>query len=218
MLNRPLKTVGSVIAFGLPTAFAGCGGSGTAQRAAPTDAGADVSESTEAQREAGVDGPNGDAALACGVLPNGGTMADAGDVSYSWTGEKEACFGEPFCQAGCATAFLRGLLDCDAVEGGYFWNFGSVYIRVAGRRGGSCVYDIGSEIEGAVTYQECTAPIPVAPWPGLHNVNGNSQTSIFMGLDGCVSKESCSVQSGIGTQCDEGPAAVPTCPSSPGHC
>lgn len=227
------------MAVGLPAALAGCGGSGTAEGGAPLDAGPEASESAEAQREATADatadasesvpdatggdsGPNGDAngdaAVSCSVLPDGGAMADAGDVSYSWTGTKAACFGEPFCQASCATPFLQGLLDCDAVEGGYFWNFGSVYIRVAGRQGGSCVYDIGSELEGSVTYQQCTAPLPVAAWPGLRNVNGNSQTSIFEGLAVCVSKGTCSVQSGFGTPCDTSPAAVPTCPLSPGHC
>jgi hypothetical protein len=218
--------------LGLAGSALGCGtGEGTSARKADSGTDGRVSGSVDAGLEAAADASesppssvadassDGDGAVSCSALPEGGTLpASAVDVSYSWMGPKAACFGEPFCQAGCAAAFLQGLLDCDMVEGGYFWNFGSVYIRVAGRRGNSCVYDIGSEIEGAVTYQECTASLPVAPWPGLRNVNGNSQTSIFEGLNGCVSMGSCSVLSGYGTPCDEGAAAVPTCPSSPGHC
>jgi hypothetical protein len=164
-------------------------------------------------------GADGDSAASCGSLPMGTSAgSDAGDVSYSWTAAKTACFGEPFCQASCSSTFLQNLVDCNAVEGGYFWNFGSVYIRVAGRRGGSCVYDIGSELEGAVTYKECTAPMPVAPWPGLRYVNSNGSPNIFDGLDGCTLMQSCSVQAGFPMPCDEGPAAVPTCPSDPSGC
>jgi hypothetical protein len=217
--------------LGLAAAFAACG-SGGSVGAARSNAGADGTPafSFDASPESVADAPVDASALAdaadsdavaasCGPLPVGtSSAADAGDVSYSWTGAPTACFGEPFCKASCSPAFLQSLLDCDAVEGGYFWNFGSVYIRVAGRRGGSCVYDIGLELEGAVTYKECTSPIPVAPWPGLQYANGNTTPAIFDGLSNCTLMGSCSVQPGIGMPCDQGPAGVPLCPASPSHC
>jgi hypothetical protein len=228
-----LTTVVFAFVTGVGAFAAGCAGGGASARLqdsgadrssvdAPTDSSHDSPEPDVVRTEDASDGalgPDADAGVACGLLPEGGTAPqDAGDVTYSWTGAQTACFGESFCQAPCATTFLQGLLDCDRVEGGYFWNFGSVYIRVAGRRGGSCVYDIGSEVEGSVTYKECTAPMPVAPWPGLRFRNDNGGPNVFNGLEGCTPIAACSVQPGLGTPCNAGPEAVPTCPPYPSHC
>jgi hypothetical protein len=144
-------------------------------------------------------------------------------VTYAWSGVvKSPCVSRPFCAVTCDDAFLRDLLACNAVQGGYFWAQGSAYIRVFGRQGGSCVFDIGLETEGAVTFERCTAPLPVSPWPGLYAVDSPASSAapnLLDGLSGCQVISRCNIMPGAPDPCDPGPTGAPTCPAnSAGPC
>jgi hypothetical protein len=153
----------------------------------------------------------------CGAL-SAGPLPDGGDVTYSWASSAKAgCLSAPFCQVACDANLLAGLLACDAVQGGYYWSLGSIYIRVAGRQGGTCAYEIGVETEGSVTYSRCTTPLPAKPWHGLFYLNAPGSSAapdILNGLDSCQVVSTCNLISGAPNQCDQTTAGPPTCPTN----
>jgi hypothetical protein len=212
--------------------------SGSAPEASPDG---DASESADSQStiEAGRDGGESDSATVPDVAPirDAGSDADAGgdamggscgnlttgpatnggDVTYAWADASVPnCLSEPFCQVPCAGELLAGLLACDPVQGGYFWAQGSAYIRVAGKQAGTCVYEIGVELEGTISYSRCTAPIPVAPWKGLYYVSSLSSSAepdLTDGLDNCQMVTMCSIPEDGPNPCDLTTVDPPECPT-----
>jgi hypothetical protein len=114
------------------------------------------------------------------------------DVTYdSWTSFE--CMSDACLCDSAARPFLEMLLRCEAVQGGYWWGMGSVYVRVAGRSGGACLLDIGSEVEGGMAVSRCTLPLPIVAWSGLDAPDGALLTGIE---DRCESVGSCCVLDG----------------------
>ncbi|MCA9517856.1 MAG: hypothetical protein KC635_23110 [Myxococcales bacterium] len=95
------------------------------------------------------------------------TPAPTADVTYSdWTSvrclsDKAALCADP------APPTLAGLLRCDAVESGWYWEQGSTAYRVLGRDGDDCVVRVMTEVEGAANLYTCRFPLPMTPWEGL---------------------------------------------------
>jgi hypothetical protein len=152
----------------------------------------------------------------CFAMSVGPAPPDSSDTDYSYASvAKPACLSAPFCQVSCAADFIRGLLACEPVEGGFFWSLGSAYIRVHGRKGGACVFDIGIETEGDVAYSRCSTPLPVRAWSGLSYVDKPGQTASVLldGLDACTTLMHCSAVAGGPNPCDESQAGAPICPA-----
>ncbi|MDP9000557.1 MAG: hypothetical protein M3O46_10645 [Myxococcota bacterium] len=182
-----------------------------------TDAGPTVTDA--AYNDAPTDGaaPIPSDGGVCGAL-SAGPLPDGGDVTYSWAASaKSGCLSAPFCQVACDASLLAGLLSCTAVQGGYYWAQGSVYIRVSARQAGNCVYEIGVETEGAVTFSRCTTPLPAKPWHGLLYINAPASSAapnVLNGLDNCNVVSTCNLVSGAPNQCDQTSAGPPTCPTN----
>jgi hypothetical protein len=163
--------------------------------------------------------------VACGAATVGPTPADAGDTTYVYDPTSAApCFSQPLCQISCPAAqtFIDGLLACAPAQGGYAWSFGSSYVRVHGIQSGSCVYDIGLEVEMGFKYLRCKAPLPVHAWPGLFFYDPSngvcSPRDLAQGLEGCVLLANCGggdCRDADGGVIDGGlPPTVPLCPTS----
>lgn len=153
-----------------------------------------------------------------------GPPQDGGDLTYSWAGAVVPnCLSNPFCQITCGGDLLSGLLACSPVQGGYFWAQGSAYIRVAGRKAGTCVYEIGIEVEGSVSYTRCTTPMPAQPWKGLYYVSSASSSAapdLASGLDNCQVVTTCSIPDDGPNPCSMSTDDPPMCPVNglPGAC
>src|SRR5690606_1830521 len=71
------------------------------------------------------------------------------------------------CSPG-AERLYEGLFRCEPIHNGFFWTFGSVEIRVAGRHeSGDCIWEISHGMEGEFQQTTCRVPMPTKPWPGL---------------------------------------------------
>jgi hypothetical protein len=221
--------IASLVTVGLVLAWGACGGraaegpdaaadgaavDGGERDASSADAAADTITATDS---AGTDvarcTTDGGVPL-CDPALGPVTPVGLDDAAYSaWT--ILPCFEDAcLCHAGCpragTQAFLQALLACDAVQGGYWWGLGSRYVRVVGRAGGSCVFDLGDEVEGYVSILRCAVPLPLAPWTGLSNPGGESFTQ---GIEAsCVARGGCSLQPGPPDQCSSSTLAPPLCP------
>ncbi|MGA7122790.1 MAG: hypothetical protein WBY94_22005 [Polyangiaceae bacterium] len=182
----------------------------TVEASSSIDSGQDSAKANDASQNA-IDGG------VCGALA-AGPLPDGGDATYSWASSPKAgCLSAPFCQVACDANLLAGLLSCDAVQGGYYWAQGSVYMRVAGRQSGECVYEIGVETEGSVSYSRCTTPLPAKPWHGLFYLNTPSSSAapdVLNGLDNCQVVSTCNLMSGAPNPCDPSAAGPPMCPAN----
>ena len=95
-----------------------------------------------------------------------------GDTTYtSWS--TTACLGEkPELCAEPTPAILESLLRCEAVQGGWYWDFGESAFRVHGRKDDTCRIEWLIDVEGGARVLMCDIPLQLRPWPGLSQVAG----------------------------------------------
>lgn len=214
-----------ILLFAAASLWSACGGSsspsGAAGTAGPTGSGgaggaggATASSGTGGVGEGGAGGSGGSAATVCDpplkpVAPSG-----TEDVTYTDV-PKSACIGGPCLCAEVAHDYVASTLACEPVTGGYWWGQGSVYSRVAGRKDGACLIDVGIEVEGGVSYYACKLPLPIEPWPGIAS-DGDSTNGTAGFLEGiedkCEMVGSCCVLDGCPKPCDTTLPDVPRCP------
>merc|ERR1711974_379720 len=125
-----------------------------------------------------------------------GTMYDEWD---SWPCLVDSCNCAP-----SADPLWHGLMKCEPVHNGFYWNFGSVELRVMGRNDdGQCVVEISEILEGGVQQQTCRLDFPIEPWPGLSG-DYSLMSPFFDGFPGeCDEPTSCCRLDGCPNPCDE---------------
>ncbi|MFO0747175.1 MAG: hypothetical protein U1F43_16150 [Myxococcota bacterium] len=192
------------------TVLAGCGDRGGAATDA-VDASADAaSDAADGTSSDAADTGAGDAGL---CEPGHGPIAPVGTSDTTYTAvERTDCLSAPCtCAAGLDDRVER-LLACDAIAIGWYEGLGSAYFSVAGRDGGDCLIDVGSETEGGVAVHRCRLPLPVSLWTGLMGaLDEVDMTHPLEGIeDRCTLTSSCCVLSGCPNPCT---GAEPLCPS-----
>ena len=213
----PLLAILGALAHGL----AGCGSSGPNLQSSTTSGSGGSSSSAGtggSSSSASTGGTGGTGGGVCDPPLAPVTPSGTDDVTYA-DPEQLKCFANPCLCSSKARELVDHLLACDPIAGGFFWAQGAVYARVAGRKDGACVLEVGEEQEGGVTYRRCKLPLPITPWAGIAGDGDNTMgTAGFLEgiVDACESVGSCCIQPGCPDPCATKLPDVPLCPATGG--